>query len=120
MFNNNILIIQSISYVEVPNLSNNLDAMLAIINHIGNTCLYAEVNSEISSCKTCGFSGYDFKKLLADDGTIRWQCPKCGETNPEKISVSYRITGYISNYTPNQGRSEDILNRVKHLNVEEK
>lgn len=109
----------SISYVEVPNLSNNLDAILSIIDFIGDNCLYAEINSEISVCNSCGFNGYDFKKILVNDGTIRWQCPKCGETNPEMVKTSYRICGYISNYTPNQGRSEDILNRVKHLNLEE-
>lgn len=106
----------SISYVEVPNMSNNIDAMLEIIEHIGNNCLYAEVNSEISTCGVCGFEGYDFKKVYADDGTIRWKCPSCGETDPSKVRTSYRICGYISNYTPNQGRSEDIMNRVKHLN----
>lgn len=108
----------SISYVEVPNLSNNLDAMLEIIEYIGNNCLYAEINSEISVCNNCGFQGYDFKKITADDGTVRWKCPKCGESDPNKIKTSYRICGYISNYTPNQGRSEDIINRVKHLNID--
>lgn len=109
----------SISYVEVPNLSNNLDAMLEIIEHIGNNCLYAEINSEISICNTCGFQGYDFKKITVNDGTVRWKCPKCGESDSNKVKTSYRICGYISNYTPNQGRSEDIINRVKHLNVDE-
>ncbi len=106
----------SISYVEVPNMSNNIEAMLELIEHIGNECLYAEINSEISTCATCGFDGYDFPKVYAKDGTIRWKCPCCGETDPEKVHTSYRICGYISNYTPNQGRSEDIMNRVKHLN----
>lgn len=106
----------SISYVEVPNLSNNIDAMLEIIECIGENCLYGEINSEISQCKTCGFKGYDFKKKLDEKGFVKWECPKCGEDNPEKILVSYRICGYISNYTPNAGRSSDIYNRVKHLN----
>ncbi len=109
----------SISYVEVPNMSNNLDAMLDIIEHIGNECLYAEINSEISSCKTCGFEGYDFKKITAEDGTVRWKCPHCGETDQNKVRTSYRICGYISNYTPNKARSEDIIQRVKHLNIQE-
>lgn len=95
----------SISYVEVPNLSNNVDAMLDIIEHIGNTSLYGEINSEISTCGACGFQGYDFEKVYAEDGTIRWKCPMCGETDPEVVSTSYRICGYISNYTPNAGRS---------------
>lgn len=106
----------SISYVEVPNMSNNIDAMLELIEHIGNECLYAEINSEISHCATCGFEGYDFPKTPAKDGTVRWQCPCCGEIDPEKVHTSYRICGYISNYTPNQGRSEDIMSRIKHLN----
>lgn len=108
----------SISYCEIPNLSSNLDAMLEIIEHIGNTCLYAEINSEVSQCRECGLSGYDFKKIIADDGTIRWQCPKCGNSDPNKMSITYRICGYLSSYIPNQGRSEDIYNRVKHLNIE--
>lgn len=106
----------SISYVEIPNLSNNIGAMLEIIECIGENCLYGEINSEISQCKTCGFKGYDFKKKLDEKGLVRWECPKCGEDNPEKLLVSYRICGYISNYTPNAGRSSDIYNRVKHLN----
>lgn len=106
----------SISYVEVPNMSNNIEAMLELIEHIGNECLYAEINSEISTCSSCDFHGYDFTKVYAPDGTIRWKCPNCGEQDPEKVKTSYRICGYISNYTPNQGRSEDIMNRVKHLN----
>lgn len=105
----------SISYVEVPNLSNNIDAMLEIIECIGENCLYGEVNSEVSHCKTCGFSRHDFKKVLIDN-RVFWKCPKCGETNPNKVLTSYRICGYISNYTPNKGRSQDIYNRVKHLN----
>lgn len=108
----------SISYVEVPNLSNNIEVMLELINFIGDNCLYAEINSEISSCSSCGFQGYDFNKILEDDGTIRWECPNCKEKDPKKVKTSYRICGYISNYTPNQGRSEDILNRTKHLNLE--
>lgn len=105
----------SISYVEIPNLSNNIDAMLEIIECIGENCLYGEVNSEVSHCKTCGFSRHDFKKVLIDN-RVFWKCPKCGETNPNKVLTSYRICGYISNYTPNKGRSQDIYNRVKHLN----
>lgn len=108
----------SISYVEIPNMSNNIDVMLELIEHIGENCLYAEINSEISNCYSCGFCGYDFKKIIVEDGTIRWQCPQCGEIDPQKVKTSYRICGYISNYTPNQGRSEDILNRTKHLNIE--
>ena len=109
----------SISYVELPNMSNNIEAVLELIEHIGDTCLYAELNSEISTCGKCGFNGYDFPKVFAEDGTIRWKCPRCGETDPEIVHTSYRICGYISNYTPNQGRSQDIKNRVKHLNLEE-
>jgi ribonucleoside-triphosphate reductase len=109
----------SISYVEVPNMSNNINAMLEIIEFIGDNCLYSEINSEISSCKTCGFQGYDFEKVLVEDGTIRWRCPSCGEQDPEKVKTSYRICGYISNYTPNRGRSEDVLNRKKNLNLED-
>lgn len=106
----------SISYVEVPNLSNNVEAMLELIEYIGENCLYAEINSEISNCSTCGFNGYDFTKVAAEDGTVRWKCPQCGESDPKKVKTSYRICGYISNYVPNEGRSQDIMSRVKHLN----
>ena len=51
-----------------------------------------------------------------EDGTVRWKCPQCGEEDPKKVKTSYRICGYISNYTPTEGRSQDIMNRVKHLN----
>lgn len=87
----------SISYIEIPNMSNNIDGMLEIINFIGENCLYSEINSEISHCKTCGLEGYDFKKILSEDGTIRWECPKCGEQNPEKVTTSYRICGLEKN-----------------------
>jgi ribonucleoside-triphosphate reductase len=106
----------SISYVEVPNLSNNLDAVLEVIEHIGNTCLYAELNSEVSQCENpdCMFSGYDFKKIQ-DGGTLKWQCPKCGET--ERVRTSYRVCGYISNLNQlTVGRASDIHDRKKHLN----
>lgn len=106
----------SISYVEVPCLTNNLDVMLDIIEFIGYNCLYGEINSEASNCYNCSFTGHDFKKTLAADGTIRWVCPSCGEMDPKKVKTSYRVCGYLSNQIPNQGRSEDILNRVKHLN----
>lgn len=106
----------SISYVEVPNLSENIEAMLQLIEHIGNTCLYAEINSEISTCHNCGFEGHDFQKVFAEDGTLRWKCPCCGETDPEKVHTSFRVCGYLSSFTPGQGRSQDIYNRQKHLN----
>lgn len=106
----------SISYVEVPNLSNNIDAMLELIEFIGENCIYAEVNSEVSQCENpdCLFQGYDFKKILVDGG-IRWQCPQCGET--ERVRTSFRVCGYLSTLTSlTDGRAEDVFNRVKHLN----
>jgi ribonucleoside-triphosphate reductase len=109
----------SISYVELPNLSGNIDTVLEIIEHIGNTSLYAELNSEVSQCENpeCGFSGYDFKKIITKDG-ISWQCPKCGET--ERVRTSYRVCGYLSNLTKlTRGRSYDVFERTKHVNLEE-
>lgn len=79
--------------------------MLELIEHIGNTSLYAEINSEISTCGKCGFAGYDFTKITAKDGTVRWKCPCCGETDPTIVHTSYRVCGYISNYIPTEGRS---------------
>lgn len=81
----------SISYGEVPNLSNNLDVMLEIMRFIKDNCNYAEINSEISQCTNCGFEGYDFKKILDDKGLVKWKCPKCGCTDPDKVRTSYRI-----------------------------
>ncbi len=109
----------SISYIETPNMSGNIDAMLELINFIGDNCLYSEINSEISHCENpeCMFEGYDFKKIVTDDG-IKWQCPICGET--ERVRTSYRVCGYISNLTQvTRGRAEDIFDRVKHLNIEQ-
>ena len=106
----------SISYIEVPNLSNNIEAMLEITEHIGNNCLYAEINSEVSQCENpdCLFSGYDFKKII-NGGEIRWQCPKCGEI--ERVRTSWRVCGYLTslNYVK-EGRAQDVYDRVKHLN----
>lgn len=106
----------SISYIETPNLSNNLDAMLEIIEHIGSNCLYAEVNSEVSQCENpdCLFMGYDFKKIM-NGGEIKWQCPKCGET--DRVRTSWRICGYLTTLNNvKEGRAADVYNRVKHLN----
>lgn len=106
----------SISYVEVPNLSNNIDAMLELINFIGENCLYSEINSEVSHCENpdCLFEGYDFKKVMNSEG-IRWQCPMCGEI--DRVRTSYRVCGYLSTLTNvTRGRAEDIYDRVKHLN----
>ena len=109
----------SISYVEVPNLSNNVEAMLELIEHIGENCLYAEINSEVSQCENpdCMFSGYDFKKIV-NKGEIRWQCPKCGET--ERVRTNFRVCGYMSTLNHlTEGRAQDVNERVKHLNIEE-
>lgn len=106
----------SISYIEVPNLSNNLNAMLEIIEHIGNNCLYAEINSEVSQCENpnCLFMGYDFKKIV-NGGEIKWQCPKCGET--DRVRTSWRICGYLTTLNNvKEGRAADVYDRVKHLN----
>ena len=106
----------SISYIEVPNLSNNIGAMLELIEHIGNNCLYAEINSEVSQCENpdCLFSGYDFKKIVKN-GEIRWQCPKCGEI--ERVRTNYRVCGYLSTLNHlTEGRAMDVFDRVKHLN----
>jgi ribonucleoside-triphosphate reductase len=108
----------SISYVELCNLSNNIDVVLEIIEHIGNTCLYAEMNSEVSQCENpdCGFSGYDFKKIV-DGSTIHWQCPKCGEI--ERVRSNFRVCGYLSSLNHlTRGRAHDVLDRVKHVNIE--
>lgn len=104
----------AISYVEVPNMENNLDAVLAIIRHIYDHIMYAELNTKSDYCLVCG---YDREILIKekDDGTLYWECPNCGNTDQHKMNVVRRTCGYLGSQFWNQGRTQEIRDRVLHL-----
>ena len=104
----------AISYVEVPDMQNNIDAVLALMTHIYNTIMYAELNTKSDYCQVCGWNGEilteedEHKKLI-------WRCPKCGNTDQTKMNVARRTCGYIGTQFWNQGRTQEIRERVLHL-----
>lgn len=104
----------AISYVEVPNMQNNIQAVLAIMKHIYNTILYAELNTKSDYCDVCG---YDGEIQIVDDGTgkLIWRCPNCGNTDQTKMHVARRTCGYIGTQYFNQGKTQEISQRVLHL-----
>lgn len=100
-----------VNYVEVPNMEKNIEAILQIINHIYNTNIYAEINSESDVCGVCKYSGV----MNNDSDTLEWVCPQCGNRDQSKLSVVRRTCGYLSETVWTEGRLKDILSRVKHL-----
>ena len=102
----------AISYVEVPNMEKNIDAVIEIIKHIYNTIMYAEINTMTSYCHVCGCT--DIK--MGDD--LKFHCPNCGNDDFEKMNIALRICGYISTNPFNDGRAEDIHDRVYHIGAE--
>jgi anaerobic ribonucleoside-triphosphate reductase len=104
----------AVSYVEVPNMQNNIPAVLAILKHIYNTILYAELNTKSDYCECCGFDG-EMKIVEDTDGTLIWECPNCGNRNQDKMHVARRTCGYIGTNFWNQGRTQEIKDRVLHL-----
>lgn len=104
----------AISYVEVPNMVNNLDAVLEVIKHIYNTIMYAEINTKFDYCHVCNFEG-EIKIVNNSHGKLTWQCPSCGNTNQEHMTVTRRTCGYIGSNFWNQGRTQEINDRVLHL-----
>lgn len=105
----------AISYVEVPNMQNNIDAVIAINQHIYETIMYAEINSKSDYCMCCG---YDGEIVIKEDEhkKLYWQCPHCGNTDQDKMSVARRTCGYIGSQYWNQGRTQEIRDRVLHVN----
>lgn len=103
-----------ISYVEVPNMQNNIPAVLAIIKHIYNCTMYAEINTKSDYCCECGFDG-EIQIVTDDNGKLVWECPKCGNRDQKKMSVARRTCGYIGSQFWNQGRTQEIKERVLHL-----
>ena len=107
----------AISYVEVPNMQGNIPAVLAISQHIYETILYAELNTKSDHCENCGYDGEI--KIIHKDGKRVWQCPQCGCTDQNKMHVARRTCGYIGTQYWNQGRTQEIAERVLHVAVED-
>lgn len=104
----------AISYVEVPNMQNNILAVLDIIKFIYDNIMYAELNTKSDYCQVCGYDG-EIQIVKNDDGKLIWRCPKCGCTDQTKMNVARRTCGYIGSQYWNQGRTEEIAERVLHI-----
>jgi ribonucleoside-triphosphate reductase len=104
----------AISYVEVPNMSNNIEAVLSVIGFIYDNIMYAELNTKSDYCQECGYDG-EIKIVKDESGKLVWECPKCGNRNQDKMNVARRTCGYIGTHYWNQGRTEEIAERVLHL-----
>ena len=103
----------AISYVEVPDMSNNIPAVLDILKFIYDNIMYAEINSKFDYCQCCGYSGEI--KIKGEPGYLYWECPNCGNRDQDKMSVARRTCGYIGTNFWNQGRTEEIKERVLHI-----
>ena len=103
----------AISYVEVPNLQNNIPAVLALMRHIYETILYAELNTKSDYCQACGYDGEI--GIVEEDGKLIWECPNCGNRNQRMLNVCRRTCGYLGTQFWNQGRTAEIKDRVMHL-----
>ena len=104
----------AISYVEVPNMSNNVEAVISIMQYIYGNIMYAELNTKSDYCQCCGFDG-EIKIVTDEDGKLVWECPNCGNRNQDKMNVARRTCGYIGTQYWNQGRTQEIAERVLHL-----
>ena len=103
----------AISYVEVPNMQNNLEAVLQVMKFIYDNIIYAELNTKSDYCQVCGWDGEI--EIVEDGGKLIWRCPKCGNTDQDKMNVARRTCGYIGTQFWNQGRTQEIKERVLHL-----
>lgn len=103
----------AISYVEVPNMQDNLDAVLDIMKFIYDNIMYAELNTKSDYCQVCGYDGEI--QIVSDDGKLVWECPKCHNRDQDKMNVARRTCGYIGTQFWNQGRTQEIKDRVLHL-----
>ena len=104
----------AISYVEVPNMQNNLDAVLSVMQYIYDNIMYAELNTKSDYCQECGYSG-EIKIVTDEHGKLVWECPNCGNRDQTRMSVARRTCGYIGTQYWNQGRTQEIKERVLHL-----
>ena len=103
----------AISYVEVPNMQHNIPAVLSVMQFIYDNIMYAELNTKSDYCQCCGYDGEI--KIVEDDGKLVWECPKCGNRDQNKLNVARRTCGYIGTQFWNQGRTQEIKDRVLHL-----
>ena len=102
-----------ISYVEVPNMQQNLDAVLSVMQYIYDNIMYAELNTKSDFCQVCGYTGEI--QIVEEDGKLIWECPNCGNHDQDKMNVARRTCGYIGTQFWNQGRTQEIRERVLHL-----
>ena len=103
----------AISYVEVPDMQDNLEAVISVLQFIYDNIMYAELNTKSDYCQVCGYDGEI--KIVEDDGKLVWECPKCGNRDQNKLNVARRTCGYIGTQFWNQGRTQEIKDRVLHL-----
>ena len=103
----------AISYVEVPNMQDKLEAVISVLQFIYDNIMYAELNTKSDYCQCCGYDGEI--KIVEDDGKLVWECPKCGNRDQNKLNVARRTCGYIGTQFWNQGRTQEIKDRVLHL-----
>ena len=101
------------SYVEVPDMQNNLEAVLQVMKFIYDNIMYAELNTKSDYCQVCGWDGEI--QIVEENGKLIWKCPKCGNTDQDKMNVARRTCGYIGTQFWNQGRTQEIRDRVMHL-----
>lgn len=103
----------AVSYVEVPNMQDNIDAVMALLHHIYETILYAELNTKLDLCEACGYDGEI--RIVEEHGKLIWRCPHCGNTDESTLHVVRRSCGYLGSQFWNQGRTQEIKDRVLHL-----
>jgi ribonucleoside-triphosphate reductase len=104
----------AITYVEVPNMQDNIEAVLEVMKHIYENIMYAELNTKSDYCQECGYDG-EIQIVKDEDGKLVWECPRCGNKDQSKLNVARRTCGYIGTQYWNQGRTEEIKERVLHL-----
>ena len=104
----------AISYVEVPDMNDNIPAVLSVMQFIYENIMYAELNTKSDYCQVCGYTG-QIQIITDDDGKLIWECPNCGNRNQDKMNVARRTCGYIGTQFWNQGRTQEIKERVLHL-----
>ena len=104
----------AISYIEVPNMQTNIPAVLSVLQYIYENIMYAELNTKSDFCDVCGYDG-EIQIKEDENGKLIWECPNCGNRNQDKMSVARRTCGYIGTQFWNQGRTQEIRDRVLHL-----
>lgn len=104
----------AISYVEVPNLTHNVEAIVQLMQFMYENIMYAEINIKSDYCQVCGFDG-EIKIVQDETGKLIWRCPNCGNTDQTKMNVVRRTCGYLGSNFWNQGRTQEILERRLHL-----